>query len=415
MVMKTTQTEIAQRSQQKLYFDHKDMDYYFAWIVGRHIYEGSKVEECFDVASRIMDGDLESWQQEWVKLAQHLEKQGSQALDRGNIESAKEFYLRACTYYRSPLFMMNPQNPAFSDNWQKMKFCFHKAVSLFDPPIKSIRIPFQGKLLPGYFWKVDEVNAAPVGFRRENVDESKQKHPILIVIGGLETFAEDCYFMTGLTGTKRGYNVMTVDLPGQGVNPYSEMFLGARMGNSVKAVVDYALTRPEIDPNYLALFGFSWGGHMVFQAVQDEPRIKALIANPAMPDVFRAALAQQGNHGIGDPISQKVFEQIAWRMGLKINLNPKDIFRRIAKACSYLLFGKVKLSKIKCPTLCIAGEGEAQITLDITRECYEQLPNPLKKLVIFTHEEGGEAHCQIDNLALPNQVMFDWLDRVFSA
>ncbi len=397
--MKTTQTAIAQRSQQKLHFDHKDMDYYFAWIVGRHIYDGSKVEECFDVASRIIDGDLESWQREWVKLAKHIEKQGSQALDRGNFKSAREFYLRACTYYRSPLFIMNPQNSAFSENWCKMKFCFQKAASLFDLPIEIIQIPFQGKLLPGYFWKVDN---------------SKQKRPTLIVIGGLETFAEDCYFMTGLTGTQRGYNVMTVDLPGQGVNPYSGMFLGARMGISVKAVVDYALTRPEIDPDCLAVFGFSWGGHMIFQGVQDDPRIKALIANPAMPDVFRAGLAQQGNHGIGDSISKTVFEQIAWRMGLKINFNPKDIFRRIAKACGYFLFGKVKLSKIQCPTLCMAGEGEAQITLDIARECYEQLPNPLNKLVIFTQEEGGEAHCQINNLALPNQVMFDWLDRVFS-
>ena len=243
--MKTRQTAIAtgtteglvQRSQQKLYFDHKDMDYYFAWIVGRQIYDGSKVEECFDVASRIIDGDRESWQQEWVKLAKHIEKQGSQALDRGNLKSGRELYLRACTYYRSPLLIMNPQNSAFSENWRKMKLCFQKAASLFDPPIEIIQIPFQGKLLPGYFWKVDR---------------SRQKRPTLIVIGGLETFAEDCYFLTGLTGPKRGYNVMTVDLPGQGVNPYSGMFLGARMGNSVKAVVDYALTRPEIDPNRLA-------------------------------------------------------------------------------------------------------------------------------------------------------------------
>ncbi len=398
--MKTKQTAIAKRSQQKLYFDHKDMDYYFAWIVSRQIYDGSKVEECFDVASRIIDGDLESWQQEWVKLAQEIEKQGSQALDQGNLKSARELYLRACTYYRSPLFIMNPQNSNFSANWRKMKFCFQKAASLFDPPIESIQVPFHSKLLPGYFWKVDN---------------SKQKRPTLIVIGGLETFAEDGYFMTGLTGTKHGYNVMTVDLPGQGVNPYNEMFLGARMGNSLKAVVDYALTRPEIDPEGLSVYGFSWGGHIVFQGVQDDPRIKALIANPAMPDVFRAALAQQGNHGIGDPISNNVFKQIAWRMGLKINFNPKDICRRIAKACGYFLFGKVKLSKIQCPTLCLAGEGEAQITLDIARECYEQLSNPLNKLVIFTQEEGGEAHCQINNLALPNQVMFDWLARVFSS
>jgi hypothetical protein len=34
-------------------------------------------------------------------------------------------------------------------------------------------------------------------------------------------------------------------------------------------------------------------------------------------------------------------------------------------------------------------------------------------MVIFTREQGSEAHCQIDNLALPNQTMFDWLDEIF--
>jgi hypothetical protein len=33
-------------------------------------------------------------------------------------------------------------------------------------------------------------------------------------------------------------------------------------------------------------------------------------------------------------------------------------------------------------------------------------------MVIFTKEQGGEAHCQVNNLALPNTVMFDWLDEI---
>lgn len=42
----------------------------------------------------------------------------------------------------------------------------------------------------------------------------------------------------------------------------------------------------------------------------------------------------------------------------------------------------------------------------------EKLPNPKKKMVVFTTEPGGEAHCQVNNLALPNTSMFDWLDEV---
>jgi hypothetical protein len=141
--------------------------------------------------------------------------------------------------------------------------------------------------------------------------------------------------------------------------------------------------------------------------------IQAMVANPAMPDVFRAALAQQRGHRRADPINRAVFSQIIWRFGLKLSLHPRDIGRRLTKAYRYLRYGKVKPAEVQCPVLCLAGEGEAPITLTIARECATQLPHPLKKLIIFTHEEGGGAHCQVDNLRLPNTAMFDWLDNVF--
>ncbi len=46
----------------------------------------------------------------------------------------------------------------------------------------------------------------------------------------------------------------------------------------------------------------------------------------------------------------------------------------------------------------IAGESEAQATLEQTRQTYERLPNPRKRLAILTEEIGGAAHCQVDNL-----------------
>jgi hypothetical protein len=245
--MTEDQTSFAQRSQRKLYFEHKDMYYYLAWILGRQIFDGSDEGECFDVAARIVDGDAESWQRGWAALAPRVEERAHTALGSGDVTVAQAAYLRACTYYRAPLFIMKPQEADFHDHWRKMHSCFNEAAALFAPPIERFEVPFEGELLPGYFWKPNE---------------SGQRRPTFIVIGGIETFAEDCYFMTGLTGPDRGYNVMTVDLPGQGVNPEKGLFFGARMESPVKAVLDYALQHPEIDAHRLALFGFSWGGHI---------------------------------------------------------------------------------------------------------------------------------------------------------
>ena len=247
-IMTNDQTSLTQRSQKKLYFDHKDMDYYLSWIVGRRIYGGSDATECFDAAARIVDGDAESWQREWGVLAPRVEDRAHTALGSGDVAGARAAYLRACTYYQAPLFIVKPQAAAFRDRCQKMQSCFHKAAALSEPPIERIEVPFQGELLPGYFWKVDE---------------SGQQRATLIVIGSIETFAEDCYFMTGPTGLHRGYNVMTVDLPGQGLNPNRGLFFGGRMEFPIEAVLDYAVQQPEIDTERLALFGFSWGAYCV--------------------------------------------------------------------------------------------------------------------------------------------------------
>jgi len=195
---------IAQRSVEKVHFDHKDMDYYFSWILGREIYNGSQRDECFETAMRIEDGSPTSWQSGWEWLAATVEDQAQAARAVGSRELARKAYLRACTYYRAPLFIMDPADPRFRELVRKMQACFHTAASLFQPPVEPIQVPFRDKRLPGYFW---------------TTDDSGKKRPTLIVIGGVETFAEDNYFITGHTGPRRGYNVAAVDLPGQGLAP----------------------------------------------------------------------------------------------------------------------------------------------------------------------------------------------------
>ncbi len=389
-------TAFAQRSTHKVFFDHKDMDFYLAWVLGREVYDGSARDECLRVAAQIKDGDVASWQGAWRPLAEQTEAEAQAALNRGERETARKLFLRACTYHRAPLFIMGPAHPDFRGHVGRMQACFRQAAALFSPAIEPIQFPFQGKTLSGYFWKVDE---------------SRAKRPTLMVIGGVETWAEDCYFMVGQALVARGYNVITADLSGQGMTPDQGLHFGGQMELPARAFVDYALTRPEIDAGRLVMFGFSWGGHIVFKAAASDSRIRALIANPAMPDVMRAVWAQQSSASRTDPVSRTAFDQIVWRFGLSLKPTPQNIARRFGKVYDYLAHGRADVRKIQCPTLLLAGEGEARITLDIARETLARLPNPNKQLRIFTAAEGGEAHCQVNNLPLPNGVMLDWLDE----
>ena len=86
------------------------------------------------------------------------------------------------------------------------------------------------------------------------------------MIGGGETFAEDLFFYIAPQAYERGYNFMTVDLPGQGLLPLEGKTFRPDMQVPLKAVVDYALGRPEVDPQRLAVYGYSGGGGFAPQA-----------------------------------------------------------------------------------------------------------------------------------------------------
>ena len=122
----------------------------------------------------------------------------------------------------------------------------------------------------------------------------------------------------------------------------------------------------------------------MLKGAQHEPRLAALIANPATSNIFRSALAQQGGQRKSDPIARLVFQQLAWRWGVSLG----DFFGRLGKAWGFLLYARANPRQIQCPTFCLAGESEATVTLKMTRECYEQLAK-LKKQSGDTHQKTG--------------------------
>ncbi len=63
--------------------------------------------ECLYTASRITDGDFESWHREWYAMAEHFKNAGDQSLAQGHNVSARDSYYRAATYYRTAEFFLH--------------------------------------------------------------------------------------------------------------------------------------------------------------------------------------------------------------------------------------------------------------------------------------------------------------------
>ncbi len=74
----------------KTYFDA-----YFTRVLGRGNYGGSAVGECYETASRIVDGDFESFIEAWEVTAKRVEAIGWDCLRQGHKVSARDAFLRA--------------------------------------------------------------------------------------------------------------------------------------------------------------------------------------------------------------------------------------------------------------------------------------------------------------------------------
>lgn len=210
------------------------MDFYFAWILSHQGEGGSAFGECFYAASHVKDGDPESWYTAWLEIARRVESQATHALEKGRRVSAREAYLRAFTYYQSAAIFIRPRDQRLREAWQKAQWCFRQAAAHFSSTIEPIQFPFEGKSLPGYFLRGND---------------GDRKMPTLI------------FFRTD-------YEV------------------------PIKAVVDYAITRSEVNADHLGLFGISGGGYMVTRAVTFEKRIKTCIASAPIIDIYRLVTAE---------------------------------------------------------------------------------------------------------------------------
>lgn len=381
------------------FFEDGDMDFHFGnLILGSAVNGGVEVGEAFYAASQIKDGDAASWQAEWFKLANRVEARGNASLSEGHAVSARDQFLRAAYYYRISLLAMLPANPELKKRELKCRSLMKKAGPLFDPPLEYFEIPFENTVLPGYFRKAENAG---------------KPCKTLIMIGGGETYIEDLFFYIAPQAFERGYNFMTVDLPGQGMLPHTGHVFRTDTNIPMKSVVDYALSRPDVAPQKLAAYGFSGGGLFVPQAAMHDSRLKAIAMSSAVVDAYPlfstmpAALATRDEVASWSTFHGNVVKSICWRYGVDQD-NPFGLI----EANKGNTFDP---SRVSAPALLIVGEGEYK-SKEVQRQqqiALENFSNPQTKMVITPSNEGATNHCIMENRSLVGVVLFDWLDEVF--
>jgi pimeloyl-ACP methyl ester carboxylesterase len=223
----------------------------------------------------------------------------------------------------------------------------------------------------------------------------------------------------------RGWNVLIAEGPGQAglLRFHPDLAFRPDYEVPVGAMIGYALSRPEVDPQRLALYGISYGGYFASRAAAHDARIKALVANSPIPDLHAYILGFVGPEVAANPppLTLGTIDRIpdqqmppGIKHALKLSLRRfgvDSIAAWLERARDFRIGDALR--NIRCPSLAMVGEGEGPVAMELFESFSKGVSGPVTRRV-FTRAEGADTHCQLGNLPLSNAVVYDWLEEVFA-
>ncbi len=302
---------------------------------------------CERLAARGM-GDPDAWWQEWCSMAEKNEELADAAAVDGRDFTASDHYLRAGNYYYTGERFVPPGERKLAI-YRKALRCYREGLKRRNKNIEFAEVPYEGKTLPAYFMKAQG---------------SKSRAPTVVLFDGMDNCKEMSVLFAGLEFARRGMNTLAIDGPGQG-EALRLRKIYARHDYEVpgKAAYEFVAKRADVDPEKVIVMGYSFGGYYA-------PRIAA-------------------------------FERRQWILGLD------DSDAALERAKQFSLAGVA--DRITCPVLVTHGANDRVVPVDAAHKLYAALVTKRKTLKIFTAEEGGAEHCQVDDRPLGISYIADWI------
>jgi len=272
------------------------------------------------VARRVKFFNLESWHVEWSQVAEKNEKLAANFERQERNVTAHEFYLRAADFYRRALVYLPETDPRMLPTYTKLQNNFGKAWSLVSPPFERVQIPYSGHLLDALFYP--------------GRGKPGSRLPVVYNYGGA-----DGILLRGEDGgagqyVRRGMSFIDVDGPGQGGTlREKKLYASPESERVAKAVIDYLVTRTDVDPNRIGLHGSSMGGYSGPRCATTEKRIKAVAV-------------WSGAYNLVDDIFDyypPIQDRLRWLIGAK------DLKEAREKIKEFTLEGRAH--RIECPLL----------------------------------------------------------------
>jgi alpha-beta hydrolase superfamily lysophospholipase len=330
--------------------------------------------------------DPEAWPREWCAEAERVETLADAAAREGRDATAGSLYLRAGNYYYTGERFVPPGEPKL-EIYGKALRCYHEGLRRRHPEIEFCEVPYEGKTLPAYFMK-----SAVKGPART-----------VVLFDGMDNCKEMSVLFAGLAFSARGFNTLAIDGPGQGETlRLRKIYARPDYEAAGTAAYEFVAGRPDVDRRKVVIMGYSFGGYYAPRVAAFEPRYAACVCLGALhwdlhawQKRIREQLASDARKS-----AQSNF-QFQWILGLS---DPDEALER-AKAFS--LAGVAE--QIACPVLIAHGQNDRVVPVEAAHALYAALKTPKKTLKVFTPEEGGAEHCQVDDRQLGVAYIADWI------
>jgi fermentation-respiration switch protein FrsA (DUF1100 family) len=345
-----------------------------------------------EAATQGADAGTVRFFESWIAVADQVVANAEADEKLARRWSAAAKYFRACGYYLNAERLQARDHPERLKAYRDGLECFRLFVDLGGDPVEFVEIPYDGSSYPALFVRAPSEGGRPA--------------PCIVSCNGLDSMKEQIYgngFAQALA--RRGISTLLLDQPGTGEALRLRGLTGTHEAERwASPAVDYLLSRGDVDPGRIGMFGLSLGGYYAPRAAAFEPRFSlcaVMGANHGWGEMQKRRLAREGENPV-----PHYWDHVIWVFG------KPDLESFMAFAPNMSLDGVVE--RITVPFLVTHGEGDRQIPLEYAHQSYEQAVNSRDpELHIFTSKDFEIEHCGADNGTVARDFIADWIAERF--
>jgi len=346
-----------------------------------------------EAAGRGEDAGTALFFDSWVNVAHQVIANGEADEAKGRKLSAGIKFQRAAGYLLAAERMQSRDYAPRWEAYRKGLAMFRKGVELQGLNVEFIDIPYEGSTFPALFVPAKSLDGRPA--------------PVLVSCNGLDSMKEQIFGAGNPAAfAARGVSTLVIDQPGTGAALRLNGLPGRHDAEAwASAAVDYLLTRKDVDPRRIGMFGLSLGGYFAPRAAAFEKRFAlcaVMGANHNWGEMQKRRQAREGDRPV-----PHYWDHVMWVF------NKPTIEEFMAWAPSMDLNGVVE--KINVPFLVTHGEGDRQIPVEYAHQSFEQAVNsPKRDLYITTKTDFEIEHCGADNGTILRDYIADWVGETFA-